>query len=129
MKCGAKSERINQRVINKRTTISLKGKFESKTSCKCSSKKYPLYRLAISPLELLDRKPYEMHPLRSNGVGGLCAFFWLLFFAQAKKSDWHVGPPPTVLIEHLNKPIRKMSIGLTLRTTPTPLTLKPKTEN
>jgi hypothetical protein len=33
----------------------------------------------------------------------LCAFFWLLFFAQAKKSDWRVGPPPTVLIEKSKK--------------------------
>ena len=27
-----------------------------------AQKKYPLYRLAIISLELLDRKPYEMHP-------------------------------------------------------------------
>ena len=33
--------RVNQRVINKRMTISLKGKLESKISCKCSTKKVP----------------------------------------------------------------------------------------
>jgi hypothetical protein len=30
------------------------------------------------------------------------AAFLVTFFA-VEKSDWHVGPPPTVLIENLNK--------------------------
>jgi len=40
----------------------------------------------------------------------LCAFFWLLFFAQTKKSDWHVGPPPTVLIENSNNKQKNQNI-------------------
>jgi hypothetical protein len=34
------------------------------------------------------------------------AAFLVTFFA-VEKSDWHVGPPPTVLIKNLNKPSRK----------------------
>jgi hypothetical protein len=33
-----------------------------KLDVSAAPKKYPLYRLAIISLELLDRKPYEMHP-------------------------------------------------------------------
>ncbi|MDB2409987.1 hypothetical protein N9W57_05120 [Pseudomonadales bacterium] len=62
--------------------------------------------MAMQRLELLDRKPYEMHPSRSNGGVGLCAFFWLLFFAEAKKSNWLSGHPPTVLTVNL-KPNHK----------------------
>jgi len=40
-----------------------------------AQKKYPLYRLAISPLELLDRKPYEMHPSWLSFAVKLTAFF------------------------------------------------------
>ena len=34
-----------------------------------AQKKYPLYRLAIIPLELLERKPFEMHPSWLNAAG------------------------------------------------------------
>jgi len=40
----------------------------------------------------------------------LCAFFWLLFFAQAKKSDWHVGPPPTTLNLNIKKTSKHLKI-------------------
>jgi hypothetical protein len=40
-----------------------------------AQKKYPLYRLAINPLELLDRKPYEMHPSCSSFAVKVAAFF------------------------------------------------------
>ena len=40
-----------------------------------AQKKYPLYRLAIIPLELLDRKPYEMHPSWLSFAVKLTAFF------------------------------------------------------
>ena len=40
-----------------------------------AQKKYPLYRLAINPLELLDRKPYEMHPSWLSFAVKLTAFF------------------------------------------------------
>ena len=58
-------------------------------------KKAPLYRLAINPLELLDRKPYEMHPSCSSFAVKVAAF--LVTFFAAEKSDWHVGPLPTIL--------------------------------
>ena len=38
-------------------------------------KKYPLYRLAIISLKLLDRKPYEMHPSWLSFAVKLTAFF------------------------------------------------------
>ncbi len=50
-----------------------------------AQKKYPLYRLAIISLELLDRKPYEMHPSWLSFAVKLTAFFWLLFVAVAQK--------------------------------------------
>ena len=87
--------RAKQRVMNKRTTISLKGKLGHKALCKCSTKKYPLYRLATISLELLDRKPYEMHPSCSSFAVKVAAF--LVTFFAAEKSDWHVGPLPTTL--------------------------------
>ena len=40
-----------------------------------AQKKYPLYRLAIISLELLDRKPYEMHPSWLSFAVKLTAFF------------------------------------------------------
>jgi hypothetical protein len=40
-----------------------------------AQKKYPLYRLAINPLKLLDRKPYEMHPSCSSFAVKVAAFF------------------------------------------------------
>jgi hypothetical protein len=47
-------------------------------------KKYPLYRLAISPLKLLDRKHYEMHPSCSSFAVKVAAFFgdFLLLLTQ-----------------------------------------------
>ena len=60
-----------------------------------AQKKYPLYRLAIISLELLDRKPYEMHPSWSSFAVKVAAF--LVTFFAAEKSDWHVGPLPTTL--------------------------------
>jgi hypothetical protein len=65
-------------------------------------KKYPLYRLAIISLKLLDRKPYEMHPSWLSFAVKLTAFFGY-FFLLLKKSDWHVGPPPTLLNLKLKK--------------------------
>ena len=66
--CGLEDERVRvkQRVMNNRTIISLKGKLGRKTWSKCSTKKYPLYRLAINPLELLERQHCEMHPSWSS---------------------------------------------------------------
>jgi hypothetical protein len=40
-----------------------------------AQKTYPLYRLAIISLELLDRKPYEMHPSCSSFAVKVAAFF------------------------------------------------------
>jgi hypothetical protein len=57
-----------------------------------AQKKYPLYRLAIMPLELLDRKPYEMHPSCSSFAVKVAAFFGY-FFLLLKKSDWLSGHP------------------------------------
>ena len=67
--------RAKQRVMNKRTTISLKGKLGRKVYTSAAQKKYPLYRLAINPLKLLDRKPYEMHPSCSSFAVKVAAFF------------------------------------------------------
>jgi hypothetical protein len=57
------------------------------------------------------------------------AAFLVTFFA-VEKSDWHVGPPPTVLIESEKKPSKKITIGLPKGLpkglTPTLLTLKLK---
>jgi hypothetical protein len=64
-------------------------------------KKYPLYRLAITPLKLLDRKLYEMHPSCSSFAVKVAAF--LVTFFAAEKSYWHVGPPPTTLNLKLKK--------------------------
>jgi hypothetical protein len=60
-----------------------------------AQKKYPLYRLAITPLKLLDRKHYEMHPSWLSFAVKLTAF--LVTFFAVEKSDWHVGPLPTTL--------------------------------
>jgi len=38
-------------------------------------KKYPLYRLAINPLELLEREHCEMHPSWLSFAVKLTAFF------------------------------------------------------
>jgi len=75
--CGFEGERVRvkQRVMNKRTTISLKAKLARKAWCKCNTKKYPLYRLAIIYLKLLDRKHYEMHPSWSSFAVKVAAFF------------------------------------------------------
>jgi hypothetical protein len=56
------------------------------------------------------------------------AAFLVTFFA-VEKSDWHVGPPPTVLIESEKKPSKKITIGLPKGLTPTLLTLKLKKKN
>ena len=76
--------RAKQRVMNRRTTISLTGKIERKARCKCNTKKYPLYRLAISPLELLDRKHYEMHR-RAQASPLRLRHFLVTFFCCRKK--------------------------------------------
>ena len=67
--------RAKQRLINKRTTISLKGKIGRKVNVSEAQKKYPLYRLAITPLKLLERQPYEMHPSCSSFGVKVAAFF------------------------------------------------------
>ena len=48
-----------------------------------AQKKYPLYRLAINPLKLLDRKPYEMHPSCSSFAVKLTAFLVTFFAADS----------------------------------------------
>ena len=67
--------RAKQRLMNSRTTISLKGKLDVKLDASAAQKKYPLYRLAIIPLELLDRKHCEMHPSWSSFAVKVAAFF------------------------------------------------------
>ena len=52
-----------------------KEKLDEKLEASAAQKKYPLYRLAIISLELLDRKPYEMHPSWSSFAVKLAAFF------------------------------------------------------
>jgi len=44
-------------------------------SSACRSKKYPLYRLAINSLKLLERKHCEMHPSWLSFAVKLTAFF------------------------------------------------------
>ena len=66
-----------------------------KLDASAAQKKYPLYRLAIISLELLDRKHCEMHPSWLSFAVKLTAF--LVTFFAVEKSDWHVGPPPTTL--------------------------------
>jgi hypothetical protein len=66
-----------------------------------AQKKYPLYRLAITPLKLLDRKHYEMHPSWLSFAVKLTAF--LVTFFAVEKSDWRVGPLPTTLNLKLKK--------------------------
>jgi len=83
--------RAKQRVMNKRTTISLKGKLGRKAYTSAAQKKYPLYRLAINPLKLLDRKHCEMHPSWSSFAVKVAAF--LVTFFAAEKSDWLSGHP------------------------------------
>ena len=67
--------RAKQRVMNKRTSIPLKGKLGRKVYTSAAQKKYPLYRLAIISLELLDKKHYEMHPSCSSFAVKVVAFF------------------------------------------------------
>ena len=78
-----------------------KDKLDVKLEASAAQKKYPLYRLAINPLELLDRKHYEMHPSWLSFAVKLTAF--LVTFFAVEKSDWHVGPPPTTLTLKLKK--------------------------
>jgi hypothetical protein len=52
-----------------------KGKLDIKLDASAAQKKYPLYRLAINPLELLERKPFEMHPSCSSFAVKVAAFF------------------------------------------------------
>ena len=56
-----------------------------------AQKKYPLYRLAIISLKLLDRKHYEMHPSWLSFAVKLAAF--LVTFVAVDKSDWLSGHP------------------------------------
>ena len=51
-----------------------KEKLDVKLDVSAAQKKYPLYRLAIISLELLDRKPYEMHPSWLSFAVKLTAF-------------------------------------------------------
>ena len=52
-----------------------KEKLDVKYDASAAPKKYPLYRLAIISLKLLDRKPYEMHPSWLSFAVKLTAFF------------------------------------------------------
>jgi hypothetical protein len=52
-----------------------KGNLEVKLDASAAQKKYPLYRLAIISLELLDRKLCEMHPSCSSFAVKVAAFF------------------------------------------------------
>ena len=89
-----------------------------KFDASAAQKKYPLYRLAINPLELLDRKPYEMHPSCSSFAVKVAAF--LVTFFAAEKSNWHVGPLPTTLTLKLKRkhtnPEYKNTIRYSLKT-------------
>jgi len=62
-----------------------------KLDASAAQKKYPLYRLAIISLELLDRKHYEMHPSWLSFAVKLTAF--LVTFFAVEKSDWLSGHP------------------------------------
>jgi hypothetical protein len=77
MKCGVEGERVRakQRLINKRTTISLKGKIGRKVDVSAAQKKVPPIPLGDNPLKLLDRKPFEMHPSCSSFAVKVAAFF------------------------------------------------------
>ncbi len=59
-----------------------KVKLDVKLDASAAQKKYPLYRLAIISLELLDRKHYEMHPSWLSFAVKLTAFL-VTFFAVA----------------------------------------------
>jgi hypothetical protein len=48
---------------------------DEKLEASAAQKKYPLYRLAIISLELLDKNPYEMHPSCSSFAVKVAAFF------------------------------------------------------
>jgi len=85
-----------------------KEKLDVKYDASAAQKKYPLYRLAITPLELLDRKLCEMHPSWLSFAVKLTAF--LVTFFAVEKSDWHVGPPPTTLTLKLKKQKQKSRI-------------------
>jgi hypothetical protein len=82
-----------------------KGKLDVKLDASAAQKKYPLYRLAIKPLELLDRKHCEkhceMHPSCSSFVVRLRHF--LVTFFCCRKKLLAVGPPPTTLNLKLKK--------------------------
>ena len=69
-----------------------KEKLNVKLDVSAAQKKYPLYRLAMIPLELLDRKPYEMHPSWLSFAVKLTAFFGY-FLLLLTKSDWLSGHP------------------------------------
>jgi hypothetical protein len=70
--CRSKGNKREKRV---ELLFRSKGKLDVKLDANAESKKYPLYRLAINPLELLDRKPYEMHPSCSSFAVKVAAFF------------------------------------------------------
>ena len=63
-----------------------KGKLDVKFDASAAQKKYPLYRLAINPLELLDSKPCEMHPSCSSFVVKVAAFFGDFFLLLTQRS-------------------------------------------
>ena len=69
-----------------------KVKLDVKLDASAAQKKYPLYRLAIISLELLDRKHYEMHPSWLSFAVKLTAFFGD-FLLLLTKSDWLSGHP------------------------------------
>ena len=84
-----------------------------KADASAAQKKYPLYRLAIISLELLDRKHYEMHPSWSSFAVKVAAF--LVTFFAAEKSDWHVGPLPTTLTLKLKKKSKNPECKITVK--------------
>jgi hypothetical protein len=55
----------------------------------------------------MGRTPILPTPSKSFGTqdpsGGRVAFFWLLFFAQTKKSNWHVGARTNIQITSLSE--------------------------
>ena len=55
-------------------------------------KTYPIYRLAIISLELLDRKPYEMHPSCSSFVVRLRHFLVTFCCCRQKVTGCRATP-------------------------------------
>jgi len=65
---------------------------DAKLDISAAQKKYRLYRLAINPLELLDRKHYEMHPSWSSFAVRLRHFLVTFFCCRKKVTGCRATP-------------------------------------